>query len=100
VLVIEQRKSKRFDLRLPLELVRAGAVPLGSAGETRNLSSSGVLFSANADIAVGDPIEYFITLPPSGDGNNEVRLRCMGKIIRQDETTSAATLERYEFVRE
>ena len=97
--MIEQRKSKRFDLRLPMELVRCGSLQVGSSGETKNLSSSGVLFSSAAAMAVGDPIEYMITLPNS-DAAHEVRLRCVGKVIRQDDSSAAATLERYEFVRE
>lgn len=64
------------------------------------MSSSGVLFSADAPVAIGDPIEYLITLPVSAGNAQEVRLRCMGKIIRQENaSTAAATLERYEFVR-
>ena len=97
--MIEQRKSKRFELRLPMELVRAGAASLGKAGETRNLSSSGVLFDADAPVAIGDPVEYLITLPAANPGTQEVRLRCMGKVIRQEDGAAAATLERYEFVR-
>ena len=97
--MIEQRRSRRFELKLPLELVRSGAIPLGKTGETRNMSSSGVLFSADAHITVGEPIEYLITLPMSQGNSPEVRLRCMGKVIRQTEGTAAVTLERYEFVR-
>lgn len=98
--MIEQRRSKRFELKLPLELVRAGTIPVGRTGETRNMSSSGVLFKTDAQVAVGDPIEYLITLPVSSANTPEVRLRCMGKVIRQEnQSTAAATLERYEFVR-
>ena len=98
--MIEQRKSKRFELKLPLELVRAGAVAVAKTGETLNMSSSGVLFSTDAPVSVGEPIEYFITLPVSSASSQEVRLRCMGKVIRQGEhSMAAATLERYEFVR-
>ena len=98
--MIEQRKSKRFELKLPMELVRAGANPVGKTGETHNMSSSGVLFTADAPVAVGDPIEYMITLPATSANSPEVRLRCMGKVIRQEtQGTAAATLERYEFVR-
>jgi hypothetical protein len=100
VLVIEQRRSRRFELKLPLELVRAGAATIVKHGETRNMSSSGVLFSTDAPMPVGEPIEYLITLPASSGNGPEVRLRCMGKVIRHaDQGTAAATLERYEFVR-
>lgn len=82
-----------------MELLRCGSIQVGKTAETKNMSSSGVLFSSEAPMAVGDPIEYMITLPNS-EAAHEVRLRCVGKVIRHDQTTAAATLERYEFVRE
>lgn len=97
--MIEQRKSRRFDLKLPLQVVRCGRSSLRSRGETRNLSSSGVLFSADAPVNIGDPVEYVITLPSDSAVSN-VRLKCLGKVVRNDGHESAATLERYEFVRE
>ena len=97
--VIEQRKNQRFDLKLPFELVRAGAAPKTS-GETRNVSSSGVLFNTPTTVEVGEPIEYLITFPKAPGSRAEVRIRCVGKVLRNDpESTFAATLERYEFVR-
>ncbi|SRR5258706_2668926 len=96
--VIEQRKNLRFDLRLPLEIVRNGAVPK-TVGETMNVSSSGVLFTAEARVNIGQSIEYMITLPKAPSARGEVRLRCVGKVVREDHAAFAATLERYEFVR-
>ena len=105
----EQRKTKRFEIQLPLELVRTGSEPVSRSGETRNMSSGGVLFTSEAEMPVGDPIEYLVTLPSALSGAS-VRLRCMGKVIRSQgiqtaETAArrpfaiAATLERYEFIR-
>ncbi len=97
--MIEQRKNQRFDLRLPLEIIR-GESHSKMLGETRNVSSSGVLFTAGAPVEVGAPIEYLITFPKAAGSKSEVRLRCVGKVLRSDpETTFAATLERYEFIR-
>jgi len=103
VTVHEQRKSRRFDLRLPLELLRHGSQQLLESGETRNLSSSGVLFSTGARLEPGDIVEYVITLPASAS-NIEVRLRCKGKVVRRAADTdkvmeTAATLEKWAFVR-
>ena len=95
----EQRKSRRFELRLPVELVRRGALHLPMRGETRNLSSSGVLFQSDAEVEIGESIEYHITLPAAGGSHNQIRLRCMGKVLRHIDTSVAATLERYEFLR-
>jgi hypothetical protein len=100
---MEQRKAQRFELKLPLELIRKGSQSLSEYGETRNLSSVGVLFAADAPLRIGEAVEYMITLPsmPSnGNGNGKVRLHCLGKVVRMSaETGIAATLERYEFVR-
>lgn len=97
--MIEQRKNQRFELRLPFEIIRAGASPK-PAGETRNVSSSGVLFTSAAPVEVGEAIEYYITFPKPPGSHSEVRLRCVGKVLRNDpEDSFAATLERYEFLR-
>jgi hypothetical protein len=97
--MIEQRKNQRFDLRLPFEILR-GDAHSKTLGETRNVSSSGVLFTSGAPVEVGEPIEYLITFPRATGSKAEVRLRCVGKVLRNDpETTFAATLERYEFIR-
>jgi hypothetical protein len=97
--MIEQRRNQRFELKLPFEVIQDGANSK-TKGETRNLSSSGVLFTAPAAMSVGDPIEYSITLPRAPGARTDVRLRCIGTILRADaEAAFAATLERYEFVR-
>ena len=116
-LMIEQRKNQRFDLRLPIEIL--GEKSHRPRGETMNVSSCGVLFTTPGSVRVGDPIEYLITLPKGSGARIEVRLRCMGKVVRSDQIVRgdqavpsdhvvpseepvlafAATLERYEFVR-
>ncbi len=97
---MEQRKAQRFELKLPLELIRKGSQSLSQHGETRNLSSVGVLFAADAPLRIGEAVEYLITLPSTPDQGEKVRLHCLGKVVRfSPETGVAATLERYEFVR-
>jgi hypothetical protein len=101
VTVIEQRKNQRFDLRLPFEMI-GGARRPKSKGETRNVSSAGVLFTSQASIEVGESIEYLLTFPKVPGSRVDVRLRCIGKVVRREDPVSAfaATLERYEFLRE
>jgi len=98
---MEQRKAQRFELKLPLELIRKGSQPLSEYGETRNLSSVGVLFAAASNLRIGEAVEYMITLPSTAErSETRVRLHCLGKVVRfSPETGVAATLERYEFVR-
>lgn len=74
---------------------------MSHVGETRNVSSGGVLFSDPSEtMVIGQPIEYMISLP-TGSSVGEVRIRCLGKVVRLDEAMNAVavTLERYEFVR-
>ena len=97
---MENRKAQRFDLRLPVEVVRSGSRSLSGVGETRNLSSVGVLFHSEAHLKIGEPVEYLITLPTSPQEGDGVRIHCLGKVVRfARKTEVAATLERYEFVR-
>jgi hypothetical protein len=97
--VTEQRKHQRFNLRLPFQIVGSGK-SVKSTGETQNVSSAGVLFTAKAPVAIGEPIEYVITFPKAPGARSEVRLRCVGKVVREDTDLGfAATLERYEFQR-
>lgn len=84
---------------LPIELVHAGAEPVPKVGETQNLSSGGVLFAADRKMPVGQPIEYLVTLPAQ-KGADPLRLRCMGKVMRveeSDETNAAAAMRKYPF---
>jgi hypothetical protein len=106
---MEQRRTRRFKLHLPLAITRSGAERVTMAGRTTNISSSGVLFTAGRGPELGGPIEYVITL--TADGPRSVSLKCIGKVVRAERVDPgladaasgyqvAATLERYEFVRE
>jgi hypothetical protein len=105
---MEQRRTRRFKLQLPLSITRAGAERVTFPGLTKNISSSGVLFTVEKEPDLGSPIEYIITL--THDGPQSVNLRCVGKVLRSERVREpvheappayqiAATLERYEFVR-
>jgi hypothetical protein len=103
---MDKRRTRRFQLELPLSITRAGAEHVTVPGFTKNISSSGVLFTSGASPDLGGPIEYVITL--NHDGSQKVNLRCVGKVLRSERTSGegrrgwqvAATLERYEFIRD
>lgn len=105
---MEQRRTRRFKLQLPLSVVRSGVERITMAGRTQNISSTGVLFTTDNEPSVTGAIEYVISL--SQDEKQPVNLRCVGKIVRLERAANgylegapayqvAATLERYEFVR-
>jgi hypothetical protein len=67
------------------------------------------MFTTESEPDLGGPIEYVISL--NHEGPQPVSIRCMGKILRADRLETgedpvsanfqiAATLERYEFVRD
>jgi len=102
--VVEQRRSQRFELHLPLRVKRTSAGQVSHAALTRNMSSTGVLFASEAEVQIGGAIEYEVTI-----GNAEgvaVDLRCVGKVVRLEKSSReapaylvAATLDRYQFIR-
>jgi hypothetical protein len=105
---MEQRRTQRYTLALPLSITRSGKQRIAADGYTRNISSTGVLFTADQEPGIGGPIEYVIAL--NHEGAQHVDLRCIGKVVRADRLTAvgndtqmgyqvAATLERYQFVR-
>jgi len=106
---MEQRRTKRFKLQLPLSIIRSGAERVAVVGRTDNISSSGVLFTMEDEPDLsGGSIEYMIEL--NREGPHTVHLRCVGKVVRFERSRDgmtenppaclvAATLERYEFVR-
>jgi len=105
---MEQRRTRRFKLQLPLAITRAGAERVTLPGFTKNISSSGVLFTSEREPDLGSPIEYIITL--NHDGTQAISLRCVGKVLRSELIQQsleeqppayqiASTLERYVFVR-
>jgi hypothetical protein len=76
--------------------------------ETRDVSSSGVYFEFDSPLELGAPVEFLLTLPEPITKGSPVRIRCIGKVVRVDgghhagveNVGVAATIERYEFVRD
>jgi len=108
--VIEQRRSRRFEIRLPVKIVRRGLPPFSGSGETRNMCSRGVLLVCDAAVEIGQSVEYVITLAAGLRAPWPVNLRCLGKVLRFESGCPeaedpnrpfrvAASIERYEFVR-
>jgi hypothetical protein len=101
---VEQRRTRRFALQLPVAVTRNGSERMPQTGLTKNISSGGILFTAENEPDVGGSIEYIVTLGAPSEQN--ISLRCIGKVLRAHRLDSdnaayeiAATLERYEFLR-
>ena len=78
-----------------------------TAVKTKDISSSGVYLEFSAPIDIGSSLDFVLTLPGEITQGQSVRVRCKGKVVRVDRAAAegnaigvAATIERYEFVRE
>ena len=108
-IVSDARTGKRFPLHLPIKIHKQDTAG-ESSGVTGDLSAAGVYIRADANLEVGSPVEFEITLPPDVTGSKEsVTLQCRGRVVRKDEPPSgsgpseaggvACVIDSYEFVR-
>lgn len=104
--MVEQRTNQRFELQLPLRIMRNGAGANSQGALTHNISSGGVLFASDTEVPLGRTIEYVVTL--TNVRGVQVDLRCIGKVVRLENSAAepqtpaylvAATLDRYQFIR-
>lgn len=99
---MEQRRTQRYKLQLPLQILQVGDERVSRIEKTRDISSGGVCFLSKDEVEIGGRIEYLITLSGS---NPPVRIRCLGKVLRSQKAAAdtafevAVTMERYQFVR-
>ncbi len=106
--VNDKRRAQRFPMALPVKLkVEELDGAEFEAIQTRDVSSGGIYFEYESHLEVGTSLEFVLTLPGEITKGSSVRIRCMGKVVRVDKTSEqgdhvgiAATIERYEFVRE
>lgn len=103
----EHRTTRRFNLRLPIEVKYSGDSLRQAKAHTRDVSSRGICFYFDAPIEPGSDIEFTLTLPPEITLTESIRVRCKGKVVRVEPPPSpggkvgiAATIQHYEFVSE
>lgn len=95
----EVRCAVRFPLALPVVLSTAvGEFP----ALTRNISASGVLFSLDRTLPVGQEIQFSMRMPHSILGTpHDVLVHCTGRVVRcsssHNEYLAAATIDEYRF---
>ncbi|HUR36900.1 MAG TPA: PilZ domain-containing protein [Terriglobales bacterium] len=100
-----QRNTRRFSLNLPLT-VRTSDGADATLSATRDVSSRGVFFYLDADVAEGSPIEFTLTLPPEITLTECIKVHCTGKVVRvhgKDKGTKvgiAAAIEQYDIISE
>jgi hypothetical protein len=99
----ERRQARRYDVSLPIVMnVPSGAEAVERNGQTRDISTRGLYFVTQDELAPGTEFELSLTLP-AGD----VFIRARGRVIRVERGKGAhgpsigvaATMESYDIVR-
>jgi hypothetical protein len=92
----DKRRARRFPMQLPVAIKPEHSKNNAQTVQTRDVSSSGIYFEFETPMTVGTSVEFLMTI------------RCIGKVVRVEPDAKmgnshvgiAATIERYEFVRE
>lgn len=96
---MERRRNSRFpivqELRYRL-LGGRGALPWGS-GKTLDISSRGILFSAETPLPLGRRVELAVSWPAQLDGKCPMKLVARGKVVRCRGNDVAVEIDKYEF---
>jgi len=104
----ERRMARRYDLSLPVNVrVPINREPVSHSGQTRDISTRGVYFVTQKELAQGSEVDFTLTLPTEITRGSEVLVRAHGRIVRVDkrgdedfETVGvAAVIERYDIIR-
>jgi hypothetical protein len=94
--------ERRFKVRFPLELrvsyrTLGPGSPRAGEGWVVNMSRDGILVSSQHEIAVGASVELNIEWPSLLHGRIPLRFVTVGEVVRNDASTFAVILDRYQF---
>ncbi len=69
----------------------------GGTGRTLNISSGGILFTTEDQLALGRLMEVSVAWPARLGGSCRLKLVAVGRVIRADAAVAAIRIQRYEF---
>jgi PilZ domain len=96
---LERRATIRFPMTLEVRyavLGRCGPAETGS-GRTIDLSSSGLSFTADRPLPIGQKLEVSIDWPVLLGGGIQLQLTMSGTVVRSNGSATALQVERHEF---
>lgn len=102
----ERRKAPRMNAKLPLKLRPVeGTTPYMVSADSVNVSERGLFFTMTGPIKAGTRIELSFTMPAEVTGSIAMKIRCVGRVIRVEDTPQAdgrtgvaAYIERFETI--
>ena len=103
----ERRTARRYELSLPVVVRGAQQRIEPKNGKTRDISTRGVYFLIDQDLAPGSDLDFTLTLPAEITRGTEVFIRAHGKVVRIEKKQDdglvrlgvAAVIEKYDIVR-
>lgn len=104
----ERRTTRRYDLSLPVIIrVPAEKKQDSQQGKTRDISTRGLYFVIDQNMAAGSELDLTMTLPSEVTQGSEVFVRALGKVVRIERRMEdgnlrmgvAAVIQRYDIIR-
>ena len=95
----DRRASVRFPVNLDVRYSvasRRGPIETGS-GQTADVSSSGLSFTADRPLSIGQKLDLSIDWPAMLDGGVQLQLVASGVVVRTTGVLTALRIERHEF---
>jgi PilZ domain len=95
------QSAVRFPIKLPISVKSTSGE---SHTETQNISANGVLFRVDAEMPVGAPVDFTISLPAGVVGADaDVQVDCRGRVVRSFEEEGrrgvGVVIDEYRFER-
>jgi PilZ domain len=99
VAMTERRRSSRFPIEREVryKTLNQRSEILTGIGKTLNISSSGVLFTADHDLPVGTRLELSISWPAQLNEKCLLNLVARGRVTRHAKGQLALQIQQYEF---
>jgi len=94
----ERRVKSRYPLELNVRYQTMGAAgPVAGAGQTVNVSSSGMFLACPSNVPEGSRLKMFIEWPSLLNGTTPLQLITVGTVVRCTEIGISVVFESYQF---
>ena len=97
--VLDRRSSGRFPIREDIRYRTIGSrepAPAGG-GETLDMSSGGIRFTAGEELRPGRLLEVAVNWPVRLDGTCPLQFVATGHVVRTEGKRAVVSIDRYEF---
>jgi c-di-GMP-binding flagellar brake protein YcgR len=94
----ERRTKVRYPIELTVQYQTLGLqMPMCGAGQTLNLSSSGMLITAEHSLPEGCHLRVTVEWPTLLNGKTALQLVTTGKVVRRQESSFGISFDQYQF---